>query len=363
MFIDNVEYPLGFNNVLNFLHMGSSIKQQLPTIHFSISDMDSVFVKSGIPDGIPLKVVIKSGQSRTDVYTFRKFHSTKELNGGIYTYQVDGYWDAALYWAGTECVGTRGSSDEVLSQIASLCGLKYSGTPTNDSQLWLQQNYTYGQFAKMIRQHGYVDATSCMALGVDLTGTMVYRNLNGTNGGSSPVKVVAFQRADDALSAIDYGVLQNSGFNNQLSGYASGVVSQTVTGDTASDLQDQLVFTADVRAPLYNTTVKGIAKRGNYSYSGVDVGNTHLTYDLAAYQNLRYGNLFSLTLQILFDAPTYLQLMNDITFSVTNIDNSQSTAYSGNYIVTGRAIYIQGVTYSEKLEVTRHGTNDAYVTG
>lgn len=650
LFIDNIEYNLAYNNVLNFLHMGSSVTQQVPTIHFSITDTNSDILKTGIPDGIPIRVVLKTiDNSISKTYTFRKFHSTKQLQNGIYKYDVDGYWDSPLYWAGTACLGLQGNSNDVLAQIAALCGFKYLGTTTNDNQTWFQQNDTYGRFSKTIRKHGYVNDKSCMSLGLDLSNTLIYSDLNAAPN-TSPTELVAYQQSDVALTVIDYHVVQASGFNNQMTGYSMGLVVQslvpevkqpasnvtpidpvaiqgaataistnssqlntinnTLTSNLSSlsnNLQDasltssqtilntllsnnsnvvtatnslntsvaasllvssnlsntvvavintstqtfatsnasiqalttpisnaqllvnaivdtpslnaaiaavtsvskstisaslalnpasvaatvsgslvsaitnvidnssaasvyamgssavtdvlaasssanalvsnavslaasassaaaasgiasatalttsamsssssgiastlnaaigsavtsveklisdqvkalaniastlptfgslsqgatstpitSVVFTSDVKAPLLNTTVKSEAKRGAYSYSGVDSGNTHVTYDQANYQNTRYSNLFSLKLELLLNTQSEIQLLSQINFSVTDLDNQQSIAYSGLYTVISKAIYIQGVTYAEKLEVVRHGTNDTYVVG
>jgi hypothetical protein len=200
-----------------------------------------------------------------------------------------------------------------------------------------------------------------MSLGLDLNSTLIYSNLNGKFT-QPPTQIVAYKRSETAITAVDYSVAQMSGFNNQMTGYSMGLIVQSVTAPNANSTPvESIKFVADVKAPLLNTAVMNIAKRGAYSYSGIDSGNTHATYDQAEYQNIRYANLFSLKLDILLDTQSTITLLSQINFSVTDIDNNQSVAYAGLYQVISKAIYIQGVTYSEKLEVARHGTNDTYI--
>jgi hypothetical protein len=361
IFINNVEIPLDTNNILNFLHMGCTTHGALPTCHFAVTDVRHSFDSIPLQDGIPIRITIKPGGNSTQTYNFRKFHSKKVFNGNAYVYEVDGYWDAAKYWMGTSVAGLRGTSSDVLSQIASTCGLQYDGVTTNDSQLWMQRNRTYFEFAKKTVDRGYVNDTSCMSFGVDLTGTMRYRNVNALPAPTT--KLVHAQLVQGAYTVMQYTPVAKSGINNKMTGYANVRNDQSLIAPAISTPFTTLAVTPDSTSILMNTTVKSQVVRGYQSYGGLDMGNTHDSYEKAVYQNLRYSNLFSLDVVFFMYTPTTLTLFDTFAFAAENEVEQQDVDYSGNYTIAARAIFITGATYSEKLLCTRQGTNAAYTVG
>lgn len=361
LYINNVEYPLDSNNVLDFLHIGSSTKGKLPTIHFGLTDQLHALDQLELQDAIPLRVAIKGYGAQTVSYSFRKFNHTRVFNGACYVYQVDGYWDSPLFWAGTTLAGIRGTSNDVLSQIAAKCGLKFDGATTSDSQLWMPRNRTYGDFAKRVASRGYINDGSYMLACVDLNGTLLYKDIN--NLPSAQFVVIANELADSAYTAIDYSAVASSGLNNQVTGYNYTRYGQSMAGDTTHTAYDSLQFTSDSRSPLFNTTMKQQASRGMMTYSPIDVGNVHSSYERALYQNQRYAGLYNMDVEFLMTQPTTLDLLKTFTFSAVDENDRKDEANSGDYTVSARALLVQGTIYGEKIIGTRNGTNSTYTTG
>lgn len=362
LYINDVEYPLDSNNVLDFLHIGSSTKAKLPTIHLGLTDQLHALDLLDLQDAIPLRVAIKGYGAPTVSYAFRKFNSKRQFNGMCYVYQVDGYWDSPLFWAGTSVGGIRGTSDSVLSQIASTCGLKYDGTAlAADSQLWMPRNRTYAAFAKRIASRGYVSDASYMTTCVDLTGTLLYKDIN--NLPQSQFTVIANQLADGMYTAIDYAAVASSGLTNQVTGYNYTHYGQSMIAEDQHTAYDTLQFTSDSRSPLFNTTMKQQSERGMMTYAPIDVGNTHDAYEKARYQNQRFAGLYTMDVEFLMTQPTTLDLLKTFTFSAVDENDKKDTANSGDYTVSGRAIMVRGTVYGEKVVGTRNGTNANYVTG
>ena len=360
--INGTDYPLDpGTNTLNFLQMGCSARQKLPTCHFAVTDNTKALDKVFLQDGIPLTIVVKANRSLSQTYNFRLFHKKKTFDGSSYKYEIDGYWDAPIYWAGTSEAGIQGTSSTVLQNIATLSGLHYRGITTNDPQLWMQRNRSYGDFAKVVYQHGYVSDKSYTVAGVDLTGTLIYVDAN--NLPTPTVTLVAYQMVDGMYTVVDYRATSKSGLNNNLTGYNNARYTQSQSGTALSTANDQLAFTPDTTAPLFNTDVKTIAARGYQSYGPIDVGNVHSKYERAAYQNMRYANLLSMDVDFLVNMPVPLTLFDKFTFSVETANNKQDPAYSGVYIVSGQALYVQGTTVAMKLQACRSGTDNAYTNG
>ncbi len=73
VFFNDIEYPLGSINLLNSLHITTTVRGSVPLLSMSINDVQHVMDKIGLQDGIPIRVVIKPNGKETRVYKFRKF--------------------------------------------------------------------------------------------------------------------------------------------------------------------------------------------------------------------------------------------------------------------------------------------------
>jgi hypothetical protein len=361
LFINGTEFPLDALNILNFLHISYTTRGILPTIHLAIFDARHSLDTIQLQDGIPIRVTIKPLNSNTVTYNFRKFHHKKDFQGNGFIYEMDGYFDCVKYWTGTSVGGIRGASNEVLQQIASTCGLTYDGTTTNDSQLWLPRNRTYGEFAKQVKARGYASDSSYMELGVGPDGSMRYKDVN--NLPTPAVSLVLGQYLQGSYTAVDYTPMARSGLTNKMTGYQNTRYAQSMTGPALQTPNSQITFTPDSKAPLFNTAVQKTMARGYQSYGGIDVGNTHENYEKAIYQNIRFANTYSLDVEFEVQTPTPLRLLDSFTFSVDQDTNKQDAAFAGTYAVAGKAIFVTGTTYSEKILGTRQGTNAPYTSG
>jgi len=355
VFFDDMEYPLGSINLLNSLHIGATIRGSVPLLSMQISDAQHVIEVINLRDGMPIRVVIKAQGKESQTYKFRLFNSKKIQSGACYVYNIYGYWDSPLYWNTSTSQPIRGTSDEALAQIAAIAGLQYDGTTTGDSQLWLPKNRQYRMWAKDIAAAGYLNDTSCMALGLDVDGTLRYKNVNAL---PAPTKsILAYQFSKDSFTAVDYRISAASGFNNAVTGYQNMRFVQSSVGDDIQSPLTDLAFKPDVSSPLYNQTLKAQLGRGPVRFGPIDVGNVHEQYEKALYQNLRYQNLFNLGLDALVLMPTQIKLLEQITFSVQKEDASIDMVNSGVYTVVAHALYIQSATYGELIGLTRHGNN------
>lgn len=362
VFINNVEYPLGpGENTVAFIHIGYSTKTMLPTLHFKLIDVLHSLDQLPLQDAIPIRIVIKALQAQTQTFNFRKFHHEKEFNGNNFEYDIDGYYDAPRYWSGTATAGIRGTSNDVLSQIASTCGIPYDGTSTSDAMLWMPRNRTFGEFAKKVAARGYANNGSYMVLGVDPIGGMKYKDVN--NLPAPTAKIVLGQYVIGSFTATGYNPQAKSGLNNKMTGYQNERVQQSMVGTNTHTVHKQITFTPDSNAPLFNTAIPDKIQQGYKTFSALDVGNVHPSYEQAVYQNMRFANLFSMSVEFLLSTPTNLQLFDTFTFSVDTDNQKQDVAYAGVYTISARALFITGANYAEKLLGVRQGTNANYTSG
>lgn len=356
VFINDTEYPLGAINLLQALHICTTVRASVPLLSMRITDVQHLMERIGLQDGVPIRVVIKAQNKDSKTYNFRAFSHKKEQAGSSFVYQIYGVWDSPMYWTSTTAAGLEGTSNDVLQQIAQKCGLKYSGVSTGDSQVWLPQNKLYRMWAKDIAAAGYVNDMSCMALGLDLDNTLVYRNINKLDAATKTI--VAYQYKKDAFTATDFELTTESGFNNAITGYQNMRYAQSSVADEIQQQIKSLTFKADVKAPLYNTELRDKVGRGAVRFGPIDCGNVHQNYEKAKYQNIRYANLFNLGIRAMVTTPTNIQLLEAINFSVQKENTDIDTANSGIYTVTGHSIYVEAATYAEQFGLARHGINE-----
>lgn len=361
LFINNQEFPLESINTLNFLKIAWTTRGLLPLCHFSIFDGLHTLDQLELQDGIPLRITLKPLASPTVTYNFRKFHHTKDFNGNGFIYEVDGYLDFPLYWAGTSIAGIQGSSSSALQQIAQKCGMSFSGSSTSDAQLWMPRNRTYGEFANSIKKRGFATPNSYMELGVNPDGSMIYRDVTQLPAPTQTVILGEYQSG--SYTAADYNPKAKSGLVNKMTGYNNTRFAQSMVSDKLSVANSNVTFTPDVPGYFLNSTLQQQVSRGYQSFGGIDVGNTHPNYETAIYQNMRIANLYSLDVEFLIQTPTTFKLLDTLTFAVDSDTNKQDVAYAGTYIVGGRALLVSGAQYAEKILGVRTGVNTPYTSG
>ena len=347
LFINRNEYPLEAFNALNFFHAAESTQYYLPTCHLGLIDKTKSMYHLLLSDGSQLGVGIRHTKQTQDLH-FRVGNYTKHPSGSEDLFEIDGLLDAPRYTLGTALDAIPGTSNDALAQIAQTCNLNYSGVATNDSMLWMQRNMTYAQFASYIAQHGYMMTSSHMVHGVRLSGELVYRDVRAMK---PRFQVTHGYSTTSALQATDFRPAVRSGINNSLGGYRSTRYGQSAYGTT---VKSDLDFVPKARTLLVNTDVREIMQRGPVAYSPVDFGNVHAEFNTAMYQNARFDNLHSLGIELVFNMPTSLQLLEAFSFSSKE---ESASDYNGDYVIGHRTIFIQGSSYAEKVIAYREGTS------
>lgn len=362
LFFSGDEFPLNAYNTLSFLQIDISNRLTLPQVALTVTDASMLLSQNGyLQDAAPFSIVLKPvGASVSTTFNFRifKFREVKSVSGT--RYQIDGFWDSIPYWFTTSNAGVRGTSDHVMSHIAQQCGMKYSGTGTSDSQLWMPQNRTYGFWARDVALHGYVSDKSLMVHGVDIIDSepvLVYRDFNAID--TTPVTVSLGQQAPGEVSAVDFRVQANPGAMNKISGYHQVRVTQSALGPDQSVTKNMAV-TPNSRSPLYSMDARQKAKRGTMLYSGISFGNTNPdTYEKGRYLNSRGGGLLAAKIDVMTVNVTGIRLFERINVVARNESESSEVdnVWSGIYTVTSVSYRIDTTNYCEVIEGFRDGTN------
>jgi hypothetical protein len=354
LLFDDKEFPFERTNGLDFLHMSSSTRIGVPMIHVGVSDaLGWLKEQQVLVDGTKIKVVIhQEGSPKT--YKFRVNTFKEPLEGGVPKYEIDGYLDYPLYWLSSGVKPISGTSDEALKQVAAVCGIQdYSGTPTADSQIWYPSNTKFFKFAAKIAERGYISATSGMQLGLDLSGTLLYKNI----AEDVPVRArfVRGRYSNDSFLASDFELINKSGMYNALSGYASKMVAQDGTGVDA--VIENVQVTRLTSKMMMNSRIHNAVSQARVDIRPIDCGNSHPQYEQALYQNRRIANTFMVGGNLITPVVTDVRLMDVIAF-LDDVPSGQTVrATSGNYRVVSKSVYVSGANYFEKLGMARHGMN------
>jgi hypothetical protein len=182
VYFNGEEFPFDRVNALDCLHMSCSTKVGVPMLFLKLTDALGWITNQPriLSDSTRITIVIRtSNDSTQSTYSFRLNSAKHQMISNVgASYEMDAYFDVPKYWHGSAVTPIKGTSNEVLTQIAGYSDLIYKGTSTSDSQVWWPRNTQYHEWARRVSERGYVNDQSCMQLGLDLEETLVYRNIS-----------------------------------------------------------------------------------------------------------------------------------------------------------------------------------------
>lgn len=351
VFINGQELQLDGGNFMQSLHIRASARGKLPICALRFADLFNSAEKVGLQDNVPIVIILNGVLNKE--YRFRVHRWSRTPAGPAFNYSIEGYWDSPKYWAATTAAAVKGTSYEVIRNIASTCGLQFSkgNSPTSDQMLWHPGNKVYGEFAKAIARHGFVDEKSHMVLGVTTRGELRYVNVNANKPPQlNFVHVTKETNGNGFVQILDFTPLATAGDNNTIAGYLHDRYTQTLE---KAEVLKEVILDPDSKKPLLNRDVRDIIGRGGISYGPIDFGNTHPKYERALYQNTRFNLLNNLQAEVTVGFETDIDLFDN--FKYVPPEQMNSEAYSGEYTVSDKIIYIPGNAYYEKFLVTKNG--------
>ena len=356
--LNDEEFPFLRANSLEFLHLSSSTKLAAPMCHLALQDnIDFLSESKHLADGAKIQLVISardSGQSNT--YAFRLNSYARTSNSGAQRYEIDGFLDCNLFWNYSTFEAFKGTSFVAISDIAKRTELGVSGDQTADSQVWLPRNIPYYEWARLIAERGYRSENSCMQLGLDLDRTLEYKDVSEFK---SPKALFSYGGYREGyLLAIDVSPSIKSGSMNHHSGYSESQVEQDVLNQNFYRTNSKILVNKQAREGtlLLNQKLKKSINQNRVTFAPIDVGNVHVEYEKALYQNRRNNNLFSSVLNLVTPEPSTLHLLDVVTVSMEKA-SEHLKIYSGDYRIATKTIHVKNNDYFEKYELLRRTLN------
>ena len=348
-----LEFPCVDACMLSELNMTESVKFHVPLLYLQLEDGVEFFNQFAFVDGCRIRITILMGGKPFQGTVFRVFNHTSTLNPTGQTIKIDAYLDCPIYWFSSSCKGYRGSSAQVIREIANLCKLGCEADSTQDSQLWMQGNLSYAEFVRYLTQRGFAGKGSYMMSGLTLSSNLLYKNVNKIS--DPQVKVAAYTESSGFFKATDMNIYSNSGLNNGGGGgYASLMRKQDVSGEDAT--YSKLNVTMKESNINFDTTLASDVSRSkvNFSYFNPDQS---MNYWEGVYQNDRYSRLYTVNVDMIIDSPTPLTLLSPFSLSAYQSQGQIDAKNSGMYIVDTRCLIIRGNKYGERISACRMGVN------
>lgn len=363
VYFNNVELLIGYGTgiTINKIHMVCSTRIHVPMIHMSITDnLDFLVNNKLLFDNCLITVIIGDQSAQSTTYEFRlnSFTNPNSVVSDSRIIELDGYLNLVKYWQSTSSESFTGTSSALLSNIASKCSLNYIGDNTSDSQTWFPRNMPFYEWARSSSERGFKSQTSCMQLGIDISKTMIYTDIASRE---NPVRNISIGKPKPGfLYAMDASPSSSPGAKNNLSGYSSSLIEQDLmTTEKVTVEGIKLLKGSERRSLTINTSVKELAGMGRVRFSPIDPGNVHPKYEQAMYQNRRIANLYVNKLEVIVNEPSKLKLLDSVTVHLDN-EHRNIDKLGGNYRLTSRVVYFNGIDYMEKLELAARSV--AYVS-
>ena len=364
IFFAGVEFMFERANNLNFLHMSASSKIGVPMLHFLVDDVVDFFAdQTLLGDGIPIEIVLSANSSDTPSTTYNfRLNTFKKRNAFPGTqYEIDAYLDVPAYWHQSGLRPRKGTSSQVLSDIAADCELKFDGPTTNDSMIWFPGNKKYHSWAREIASKSYRSPTALMQLGLEFDKTLKFRDVAQLDDEAWYASMMDPKQG--YILVTDFQPSTHSGTNNARHNYSSARVYQNMLKNVEkfNDYDDKIEvqpFSGEVSFSR-NTKLGNAVTRGNVVFAPLEFGNVHDKYQRSLYQNVRQNALFSQACSIVTPDVTDVKLFDSVFLSFGDSNNSSSLyqkLYSGVFKAVSRSIYVHANNYYEKFDLLRRAS-------
>ena len=360
VYIEGTELPFSETFTLNYVHLSASRNQVIPVAVISVTDSLGWLVQASLlKDGARIRVVVSNNSegSTQKEFTFRQsaVQETPAASGSKYV--IEGYLDFPKYLMSSSRTPMQGTSSELLKEIATTAGLEFEGVGTNDSQTWNPQNRRLYAFASFIAAHGYGTDNSAMALAVDLSGKMIYRDITSMDNSVLTLGFADFT-SPGVAPVLGQTFKSMSGAGNQIAGYKLTTIDQDPIATDGLLTQNSAVGTVinEPGDPARNKDLVSDGREGRVSFGPVDAGNAHENFIRARHQNQRVDALFTSVVPIVSGVLTDVKVLDTVNLDVSNAKEAlgdRVAMYEGTYRVKSKVIYITPGRVVEKLTLER----------
>jgi hypothetical protein len=366
LMIDETDFPT-MTNFMDEICIIENIGSLVPTFSMIVNDSEDVFMDAlSLTDGNLFSVVLGrdisevSGDNANQSKNFRLFsHKAKRYQTG-YKYAISGIFDAPKFTVETRQMEFEGTTDSVLKKLAEMAGIDYTGTTTQDNQVWLNVSDPCSVFARKLAQHSYLPE-GLMLLCLASDNTLIYKNvldlLNQTPTNFFSSTETDTSRANGAHVLSDWELGSTAGFMNHWLNYGYLLVEPTLEG--VNSTYNGITLSTAGNFVAINSDVSSAVEQARTDYTPIDCGNTHPRYWQAFHANLRRMGMFTQKLICIVNDVTNINPMETIDVTIYNAATGRPSPVSGVYLVTAKKTLIKSTRYAEIFELTRPSVPNA----
>lgn len=359
---DGASIKLDSLNAVDFLHMSCSTRIAIPMLHMRLRDTAQTLLnKKSLHSGSPITILLRSGKESNPIkkYEFVLNSWGEKRSNGAMVYELDAYFNVPLYWNASSFKNFKGTSTNTIAEIAKACQIKnFVGDSCTDDQMWSFDNVPWHEAARRISERGFISETSCMQLGLDLDGSLFYKDVSKM--GNVAQMFVYPGGSGSGYPVVSYKPKSFPGSSNQQSGYQKSRIEQDLFSESLFKQHQKVAVTKNESGSMQvDNTIKNKVTQSRVEFCPIDVGNVSETYERALYQNRRVAALFNTGLDILVPASCGVKIFDtvSIVFNVNKEVAANVKQYEKEYLVSSRAICVLGSEVVEKLELTRRTLN------
>lgn len=342
----------------------------VPAIKITISDPTSAFSSDKtFTDGNEIEITFAKSYTDNQVSPrrYRVFSPHRGNQAFNPVVEIVGILNAPDYITKSARESYKGTSESVLKQVASKCGLRFTGPSSidgrapNDSQTWLNVCSNRAKFMMEVTRHGWIDDHSGLSSAVTSYGELRYRDLIALI--NTPIDRVQFVFSHNSLpSSSDdkkksYIVKEardrsSAGVMSAWQNYGSTRAQNMLEGEHEISKELQVKMPGNY-LPI-NKSVADQVDRSRIEYAPLDCGNVHKKYEIAKYQNIKLNALFSEKMSLLVDVVTEVELYDVVVYRQEDADLRQPVKNTDIYIVVGKTLVVSGgAFYAERIELAR----------
>lgn len=355
--INNIEFPLDKLNTLQYLHISESVRSYLPVLNLKLVDATKFIAQNNLlVDGAIIKITI-GADNKKKTYEFRRFnHQAIPSGDGGTQYHISAYLNVPLFWMASTPTALNGTASETIKSIANTCGLSFTGVQTSETQLWMPHNTRYCEFARQVSERAWIDSESCVQMAVSADKTLRLVNVSDFETRKAAESFSNKGNYAGSFPVTDQKLVSKSGLFNSAGGYQDTKIQQSFVSLTDKDLS-QVNVKRNSRSLSMNKDLKAAVSQSKVTYAPIDVGNISDNYETALYQNRRLSNLYTFGVDFNTAYMVESNILDIVLCELTMPELSGMQDISGNFLLTSKVTYVEGMNFYQKMECYRQGSN------
>lgn len=360
IYIDGIMLTEENSNVYS-LDIEESFVLEIPKLNLFVALSGPFLVNVPILDGSLIEIRFNNHLSKkgTEVWLFKVFHfdAMGSGQGTSIEYRITAYHKSLWDLSCLEDESYNSNSSDVFKRIADKTNMLSSVDETLDKQVWFTLEGNRLNFLRDVCRHAYANKYSTYVWWVSKNNTLHFKNIISRIQEKPSARI---QETNDTVNVSgDYVPVTNvtyaieSGTNNFYFGYGNNALYYDALKEN-----NNLLYPREFMINAGKVNVNADAKNQGWLDFGINTGNTHANYELAAIQNKRSLALWS-TIVTCIDTFLFPMEVGDCVQFNFKLDGiTDFKLYSGRYLIAGIKLAIDSRNSPvNKLTLIRQGVS------